>query len=433
MDGQDQPAEQTPHIAAAVAAVILGVVLLQVFGLYARSLESRAIPALVADEAIVERNGKLSPVKNQGTALQQAALGTSGLLPLYGSSELNLLAEYTRPFHPTFLFRERPTGFTTFPVGRTEATCLIILQKLAAAGPALRGRKVVISLSPYWFFERLTARPDAYAGNFSALHAGAMVFDTSLSLPLRQDAARRMLQYPATVANRPLLRFALENLARGSALSLAAYDAVRPLGILHNAILCYQDHWRVVRYLWKHPEKTSSPPTPRSTQPLDWAMLHRQARALYRDHSNNNEFGLDNETWDIRLREEMLKLRNTQSDEAFLRTLERNQEWVDLELLLRELRELGVRPLLMSMPIHGGWYDRCGVTHTARKAYYEKLRATCARYHAPVIDFADHDADQSFCRDTLGHLSPDGLVYYDQVYDGFFHDAIALHHGEESP
>ena len=89
------------------------------------------------------------------------------------------------------------------------------------------------------------------------------------------------------------------------------------------------------------------------------------------------------------------------------------------------MNELGARPLLLSMPIHGGWYDYCGVTYTARRAYYEKLRGISARYHVPVVDFADHDADRSFCRDPMGHLAPNGLLYYDQVLDGFFHDAIA--------
>ena len=116
-------------------------------------LEYRSITALAADEAIIERDGTLAPVKNQGTALQQAALDTGCLLPIYGSSELNLLQAYNRPFHPTNLFHDRPTGFTIFPVGKAEATCLIILQKLAAVGPALQGRKVAISLSPFWFFD----------------------------------------------------------------------------------------------------------------------------------------------------------------------------------------------------------------------------------------------------------------------------------------
>ena len=255
MHGPDQRLENLPHLAPALTAVILGIVLLEVFGIYARFLEYRSITALAADEAIITPHGIMAPVKNQGTALQQAALDTSCLLPVYGSSELNLLDSYNRPFVATNLFRDRPTGFTIFPVGKAGATCLIILQKLAAVGPALQGRKVVISLSPFWFFERLSASADEYAGNFSDLHAGELAFNTRLSLRLRQDAARRMLQFPATVANRPLLRFALENLADGSPLSLACYDAVLPLGIMHNAILRYQDHWSVVCYLWKHPAK----------------------------------------------------------------------------------------------------------------------------------------------------------------------------------
>ncbi len=426
MHGPSHRLEQTPHLASALAAVILGVVVLEAFGFYARALEYRSITALAADEAIIEREGQLAPVKNQGTALQQAALDTGCLLPVYGSSELNLLQPYTRAFHPTILFHDRPTGFTIFPVGKAESTCLTILQKLAAVGPALHGRKVAVSLSPCWFFTRLTVRPDAYAGNFSDLHAGELAFDTRLSLGLRQDTARRMLQFPATVANRPLLRFALENLANGSPLSLACYDAVLPLGILHNAMLRYQDHLSVVGYLWSHPVKASSPNSPRSASPPDWQALHRQAAAVYQTHSDNNEFGLANEKWTGTIRQETLRLKSTRTEEPFLSTLTRSQEWGDLELLLRELNELGARPLLLSMPIHGGWYDYVGVNYTARRAYYEKLRGISARYHVPVVDFADHDGDRDFCRDPMGHLTPKGLLHYSRVLDGFFHDAIAL-------
>ena len=186
MDGQSRPSEQTPHLAPALTAMILCVVVLESLGFYARSFEYRSITALARGEAVIEREGKLAPVKNQGIALQQAALDTDCLLPVYGSSELNLQALYNRPFHATSLFHDLPTGFTIFPVGKAGSTCLIMLQKLAAVGPALQGRKVAISLSPFWFFERLTAPADQYAGNFSDLHAGELLFESHLSFPLRQ-------------------------------------------------------------------------------------------------------------------------------------------------------------------------------------------------------------------------------------------------------
>jgi D-alanine transfer protein len=424
MEGQKHTWEQTPHLASALTAVILGALVLAAFGAYARSLERRSIAALAADQAIFQRVGELSPIKNHGIALQQAAAETSYLLPIYGASEQNLQATYNRPFHPTNLFHDHPTGFTIFPVGKDETTCLVNLQKLAGLGGALAGRKVVVSLSPSWFFNRLAAREDGYAGNFSDLQAEELAFNTRLSFKLRQDAARRMLQYPATLANRPLLRFALENLAAGSPLGIACYDAVFPLAIVHNAILRCQDHWSVVKYLWKHPKLTSSPISPRSGQQLDWPMLYRQADALYHDHSNNNELGLDNEKWNRQLREQILRQRNTRTDEVFLRILRNSQEWVDLELLLRELTEFGAQPLVLSMPIHGGWYDQCGITYAARTAYYQKLREISARYRTPSVDFADHDADRSFCIDNMAHPTPRGLLNCSQVFDGFFHDVI---------
>ena len=233
-----------------------------------------------------------------------------------------------------------------------------------------------------------------------------------------------MLEYPETLANRPFLRFALESLADGSPLNLTCYDAVLPLGVVHNVILRYLDHWNVVSYLWTHPIRTASLISSRSGRQLDWPKLHQQADATYRAHSNNNEFGVDNQQWDRELRQAIFQRRNSRSDEEFLRTLQRNQEWVDLELLLRQLTELGAQPLLVSVPIHGGWYDQLGVTYTARRAYYQKLRDVAARYHTTVVDFADHDADRTFCHDSMGHLAPSGLLYYNQVLDGFFHNAV---------
>ena len=159
-------------------------------------------------------------------------------------------------------------------------------------------------------------------------------------------------------------------------------------------------------------------------RPLDWPRLQRQAEELYPAQCNSNELGIDNRLWERRLREDLLRRKNTLSDEAFFRALERNQEWIDLELLLRELTEFGARPLLVSMPIHGGWYDQLGTTYAARTAYYQKLRELAARYHMPVVDFADHEADRAFCQDEFGHPAPRGLLYFSQVLDGFFHDEI---------
>ncbi len=245
-----------------------------------------------------------------------------------------------------------------------------------------------------------------------------------MSLELRRDAARRMLQYPATLADRPLLKFALENLADGSPLALAGYDAALPLGMLNNAILRYQDHWNVVRYLWTHPAPKVAANPPADARRMDWTAWEQKARDTYKAQSNTNDLGLDNKRWRLFFRKELELATGTRTDEEFLRSLRDHQEWVDLELLLRTLDECGARPMLLSMPMHGGWFDRLGVSYAARTAYYRKLREAADRHGAPLVDFAEYDGDQTFCFDYRGHLSPNGWIHYNRAFDDFYHDTL---------
>ena len=93
--------------------------------------------------------------------------------------------------------------------------------------------------APVWFANTDAVNAASYAGNFSPAIADAFIFDSPISLSLREAAARRMLAYPETLAGRPLLRAAVENLADPTPLHLAAYYALLPLGrIRHGSNGC---------------------------------------------------------------------------------------------------------------------------------------------------------------------------------------------------
>src|SRR5437773_12187631 len=160
-----------PHLAASLVALLLLGAAIGAGLIYARTLERRYIHALA---------GELFEQKNQGAAMQAEAFRQADLLPLYGSSELG---KYPGPADPIEFFRTYPTGFSVFPVGNAGATSLTVLQALAAVGPELRGKKLVLSVTPGWLVLGDAADPDHYAGNFSRLHAGELVFNSDLGLP----------------------------------------------------------------------------------------------------------------------------------------------------------------------------------------------------------------------------------------------------------
>src|SRR3989454_7983078 len=400
-----EPADcmSSPRLLSAAAAGVLFATVLSAATLYARRMETHWVHTLAP---------QMFAQKHQGVALQRAALRQADLLPIYGSSELNL----RNPYHASALFREYPTGFTVFPVGNFGSTSLIWLQALASVGSDLRGKKVVLSLLPGWFMNE-AVDPHAYAANFSHVQASELVFSTQLSFAVKQAAARRMLAYPATVANDPLLRFALERLADDSLGSHILYYAALPLGKLHNLALRLQDDWETLVFLHAQLGLTS---VQQQRRDLDWTSLLSRAEQEAERKGGGNPFGFENAFWTERA-PEIARQKGLYRPQAVLRSLERSAEWADVDLLLRVIGELGGKSLILSMPMNGAYYDYLGVDAETRRAYHDRLRDLAGAHAVPVIDFRDHDSDKFFAIDTAFHLSDSGWTYYDRVLDAFFH------------
>jgi D-alanine transfer protein len=406
------------HLLSAATAVVLCFVGLAGLALYAGSKKTSTIHLLAPEQF---------DLKSQGVAFQRESFRASDLLPVYGSSEL-LLPD---PYHPSVLFRDYPSGFTVFPVGRMGTSCLVILQKLAAVGADLRGKKVVFSLTPNTFY-RETIESETYAGNFSLLHANALAFSDQLSLAVKQAAAKRMLTYPGTLDKDGLLKRALEDLADGSTAATWSYWTCLPEGRQRLAVLRMQDEWETVAELW---EPKAGDPVQRHPTRLDWDALIREAAREWKAKSSSNAFGFENVFW--KQKQDGLVKATSGPPEAgtlamvralvwWLPKVRKAQEWTDLDILLRVALELGAQPLIISSPVCGNYCDYWGISRSVRNDYYEKLREIAATHHVPLVDFAEHDKDLDFVRDPVSHLSSKGWVYFDQAVDAFYHDKLVV-------
>ena len=397
---------RAPHLISLAVAVVLVAAALVVGHMYAERVENNYIHILAAKQFLL---------KNQGSALQRAAFRQTDLLPFYGSSELLALHN---PYHASNVFQDYPTGFTVFPVAGLQTTTLIMVQALAAIGPDLRGKKVALSLTPYWYYQ-INDYAQEYAGNFSPLHAGRLLFNANLSFALRGRAARRMQRYSASLENRPLLKFAVNRLANDSPLNRLLYYAVRPFGQLQNWILSLQDHWQSLAYVRQQHLEPASPHRP---APLDWPTVIARAEREFERHNDNNQFGFDNQWYDRQF--DRTIRRNTFTDASLRAGLEASEEWTDLELLLSVAKELGAQPLVLCAPAPGLFYHYLGISDELRQAYYQKFEHVVRAHGVPVLAFVNHDRDKSFIVDPAAHLSEKGWAYYDRALDGFYHGTL---------
>jgi D-alanine transfer protein len=397
----------TNHLVPALLAVLLIAAVLAGGVLYAQSVESRYVHALAA---------RLPRHNLFGSALQRQALRQPDLLPVYGSSEVS---DEVAGYMARDFFGAYPTGFAAFDVAIGGRTSLTMAEDIAALGPDLRGKKVIISFTPTMFVTKGVSGAE-YAGLFSPLYANELAFSTQLSLATKQAAARRMLDFPATLDKEPLLRFALQRLAGGSPLDLALYYAVWPLGKLQTAILELQDHWEVLTYIWADPGL--SPDVARAPAALDWAALAARAEQEQMAATTNNPYGIDNDTWNTYVNK--APKRYGSMDSAALQRLDQSAEWTDFDILLRILADMGARPLILSRPANLTYWEAMGVSPVVSRAYYDKLHQVTDRYAVPAIDFHEYDQDKYFSSDAASHTSRKGWVYVNQAMDDFYHGRL---------
>ena len=387
-------ASPKPHLVAALAALLIAGLALAAGLLWCGGVENRYVDAMSRD---------LSEPKLQGVALQRAAFAQPDLLVLYGSSELmrdvpNTAAQF---------FEDYPTGFRVFPVGKGGTASLSTLQKLAAVGAGVSSRKVAFSISPSYFFEE-TVDPTYYEGNFSALQAGELTFSSALSFSLKRAIARRMLAYPKTLDGHWLLERTLVRLARGTALDRALYYVALPLGCLQNAVGRAQDHFEATLHILDQPNLAESPEKRRRV--LNWRQTLRRAHVIAKGVA-------------AKAKKSSLPQRPHGSyDTTWLARVNKATEWTDYELLLRTLNELGARPLMLSMPVHGEDLEQVGVSPKARGAYPDRIQRLTARYAVPFVYFHEHEDDPWFFHDHFDHLGAKGWVYYNKMLDDFYHE-----------
>ena len=345
-------------------------------------------------------------LKNQGLAFQRAAARAPNVLPIYGSSELLVPAV---PEKGNNFFRTAPTGFQLSSVGGGGANPLIMLQKVGALGSDLRGKKLAISLSPNWFLTPKTSW-NGYTGNFSLMAASEMVFGTVLDFELKRKVASRMIECPSTLEKSPLLEFALTRLASGRWLDRAIFCAVWLLGKAETSVMELQDHFAALNYIRR---KIKAAPQ-RQPKILDWPELIAKVEA-----TNPSDWSKTSKP--SRLNAQIIP---GSRDVGFRYGVNVSPSWTDLELLLRTLARLHARPLLLSMPIAGEFYDHAGVSRSAREDYYAKLRALVQRYHFALVEFKSHDEDPAFLLRYQSHLTAKGWMFYNRALDDFFNERV---------
>lgn len=94
-------------------------------------------------------------------------------------------------------------------------------------------------------------------------------------------------------------------------------------------------------------------------------------------------------------------------------------EYEDFQLVIDILKDAGAKPLFISIPVNGYWYDYNEYPQERRQKYYEKMEQVLTNANVPYVNFSDHEYDPYFIMDTI-HIAWKGWVYVDQELDNYW-------------
>ena len=144
-------------------------------------------------------------------------------------------------------------------------------------------------------------------------------------------------------------------------------------------------------------------------------MLEKKGIADEKLSENNNPLGVTNTFYD-KNRNNLVKLKNSQAKAHFYPS----QEYNDLDLLMRVLKDEGADPIFIIQPVNGFWYDYTGFPKEQRLKYYNQVRLMAKQYGFAIADFSRDEYDKYFMSDA-SHPNELGWLKIDEALNNFVH------------
>lgn len=323
-------------------------------------------------------------------------MSDDGLL-CFGSSEW-YISKNRVSMCPQAVFGESGAGVDMTYIG--EGYDQDLWQAIAAGaygtGSKVKNRKVVLMVSPQWFFKNSGDENKLYTKFSYSLYRAFMQSD-QVSEKTKAYVRGRCSALGVEADKLPAA-------SRDTAL-----DAV------NDEVFAATDAWQLRSDInnitklapTKSDARRAAESSGQSSEP-DWDALLSSAQSEGEAACTNNDFGIYDAFWEKN---------HTFDPELFQNFDQANDEYADFACLLEVCREVGFEPLVCILPVHGQWYDVSDVPQADRQGYYERIRQICDAAGASYADFSGFEYEKYFLCDTV-HPGWKGWVRIEHaVYD----------------
>jgi len=356
--------------------------------------------------------------KNQGLVLQKEAFNKGNNVLIYGSSELSGVGH---PFHPRAFFRDEDRGFQVNIIGTGHCQSLIHAINFGAMGDQLKNQKVVVIISPQWF-DAQGETEDGFQGNFSVLQFLQLMSNDKIDKSIKKQLATRVLELTENNKEFYDIDMYCRLYLKNSFVSNTILSGLSPYYKGKAYILSMKDKAKSIKVL-ESKKKVSLEVEEKPIERIDpltevnWEKVREDAGEYAKDKTDNNEFLIENDYYNKYIKNRIGDFKGVYYKDV---SYAKSPEYKDLELLLEVCKSQGIKPLFVSVPVNGKWYDYGGSDKLDRQVCYKNIRDSISSYNYALADFSNYEYEDYFLKDTM-HLGWKGWVYVDEAIDKYYH------------
>lgn len=384
--------------------ISLACVLLCVFG-----MDAYIKHRLLKNKDILRYNN--SSLRNSSSYVMDHVIDENTVV-IIGSSELavaNAEASGNYLSFPNYLCNGGHSDLNICLVGRNAMQSLHHTLTVGALADTLKDKKVVFLLSPQWFTEEHVSS-EQFASRFEEAAFVDFLKNDDIDNDLKNQVCERVNTLMTSDPNELERLEKFEKVYLDNTFDLFTRVEMYTSGLFRESKIRFElnkelddiqlkvDNDRFVKF-----------------GEIDFDLLLDDAQKLGEKLCTTNSFGVYDGYFEKYMKTDYRTLKGSSSDGCF----SRSKEYDDFKLFLDVCADVGVEPLVVSVPVNGRWYDYTGFPKEDRNTYYQNIREICNEYGVSLIDYADREYELYFLQDIM-HVGWKGWSYLDEVSYNYY-------------
>lgn len=322
-------------------------------------------------------------------------------VPFFGSSEWSRMDK----MHPSVLAEAYKRPYIPYLLGQKGAASLTHFFGIQQISKELDHKKAVYVISPQWFVAK-GANAGAFQNYFSI---GQLVdfLQTQTGSTYDRYAAKRFLKMYPDCALKPMV----EKVARGEKLSSSDLKLLEWKDLIYQKEDAFFSHFSITNnFKNKVLSQVNDLPKPISYKKLgDIAIQDGKAA------TTNNDFGIENQFYNIRISHQLKRLKGSQKNFNYIKSPEYN----DLQLVLNQFARSQTNVLFIIPPVNSKWAAFTGLDQDMYQKAVAKIKYQLQNQgFTNIADFSKDGKKSYFMQDTI-HMGWNGWLALDKAVNPF--------------